>query len=487
MSWEFCHYLYQMQLILPSIYALLFITLILKMNFFVIPSVTKLNLVLLFILKIAAAIAVGLIYTYYYTGADFNSYFLDSKVMIHNLAKNDNQTYLAIASGYEDFPLLYSSKIMIFLNAFLQIFSFGNIYVHFLFFCYFSFIGLTALLKIFLKHFPLKKQIVIALFFIPGILFWGSAPLKESVIIGATGLLIYFTDFGLNKKYSVMQVMYVLLLIGFIAFLKIYVLMALLPAMACNLIVSLTSDKLWLLKYTGVIIIFSLAAFLLSSVIPDLDLSKQISDKQAKSISEARGGVFLVNDKNFISIDYSSSDRVLQLMSDSTYRINDGSSYLKWELNNMADTTYITNSKDTAAYRILYSIVPANSIMPVKRVGYSYKQIIFSSPFAFVNTLIHPTLFEINSSLYLICAIENLLIIVIILSAIIFFDRSVLKKKEIIFFCFTFAIIIYALIGITVPTIGAMVRYKTIGELFLASACFLMIDQDKLRKAISRK
>lgn len=487
MSWYFCHYLYPMQFILPSFYAVLFIFLILKMNFFVIPSITKMNLVWLFILKLAAAAIVGLVYTFYYQGADFITFFNDSSVLIHNFLQNDTRPYASWFGSFENTPLIYSSKIMIVINAVMQLFSFGNMYVHFVFFCFFSFVGMAALLKAFIQHFSGKKWIFILLFFVPGILFWSSAPLKEALVIGLTGLFLYFTDFGLRKKYSVKQIVIIVLVSIFLIVVKIYVFLALLPAIICNIIVARTSDKFWFFKYSAGVVAFSLIAIMIATANPELNVLKLISDKQAKAISEAKGGLFLMSDKKFISVDYKSADTVLVQQGKQTYKIVNGSTYLMWGLDNMKDTTFVANSNDTSVYTLLYKIIPANSTISLKKLKPEFKYFITYAPLAFINTLIHPTLYEISSWFQLISALENLFIILIIIAAVFFFDHKAMKKKEILFLCITFSLIIYVLVGITTPSLGAMVRYKTIAELFLISGCLLMIDLEKLKKVVLRK
>jgi hypothetical protein len=475
-----------MQFLLPLIYALLFIFLILKMDFFIIPSIEKNKLVGLFVIKLAAAFLVGVIYTFYYSGGDFFTYFSDSSVLINNFVSDEHDQFSVWTGSFEGNSVLYGAKMMIIINAVMQLFSVGNIYVHFVFFCFFSFIGFIALLKILTQHFPDKTNLVL-LFFIPSVLFWSSAPLKESITMGAAGVLIYLCDFGLKIKYTIINLFFITLLILLLAAVKIYILLALIPAFICNYIVSRSSNKFWIPKFVLVLVPFYLIAMLLSNINPDSNILKQISDKQVKAISEAKGGVFLVNDKHFISLDYKKQASALLPQKDSTYKIKNGSSYLRWNLDNMSDTTFISNSNDSATYSILYKVVPANSIIHLKRLKPSIREYIAYSPIAFFNTLIHPTVFEIRSWLHFISALENIGICILILLSVFFFDRKVLKKKEIIFFCLTFSIIVYVIIGMTTPAIGAMVRYKTTAMLFLITACFLMIDQEKLKNSLLRK
>lgn len=424
---------------------------------------------------------------YYYSQADFVAFFEESSVLIHNTLENDHQPSLTFSGSFEDTPLIYSSRIMVVINAFMQLFSFGNIYVHFVFFCFFSFIGMTALLKSFTAHFPAKRKFFIALFFIPGVLFWGSAPLKESVVIGLVGLLIYFSDFGLRSKYSIRQTVFIVLLAALLAVIKIYVLLALLPALICNFFVAKTSPKLWLLKYSAIVVSFAFLAGLLGLLNPDLNVLKLVSDKQAKAISEAKGGVFMVNDKNFICINYASKDSVIIPQKDKLYKIKGGSSYLMWELDNMKDTTFVNDSKDTSLYTLLYKVIPAKTVISLRKIKPDLRDFIAYAPVALMNALMQPTIIEAKSLLQMASAMENAIIIGLLLAVLFFFDRSINQKKEILYLCLTFSLIVFILIGMTTPVTGAMVRYKTIAVLFLVSGCMLMINWDKIKISLFRK
>jgi hypothetical protein len=441
----------------------------------------------LFFLKIAAAVSVWLLYTFYYSGSDFLTYFSDSSVLIHNLFNSDHHQYSSVWEGSFDDSVFNSARMMICVNAFLHVFSFGNFYVHGLFFCFFSFVGLVALLKVIASHFPQKRNVIIALFFIPSILFWGSAPLKESVIIGVTGLLVFLTDFGVRINYSKKAILMVLLMVGLLCVLKIYVLLALFPLFIANQLIARTSVRYVLLKYAAVFVLMASFLFITSFISDDLNVLKIISDKQAKAISEAKGGVFLANDKNFVCVDYEKKNEVLEMITDSTYRIKKGSFFMSWKLENMSDTTFVVNSKDTSVYRILYQQVPAHSVIPVRKVKPVMTEYLAYTPIAFVNTLIRPGFWEISSWLQLIMVIENLWIVLLIILSIVFFDNGILDKKHILIFCVLFSLIIFVLVGFTTPAIGAMVRYKTIGLLFLSIACFIILDTNKSRKIFSKK
>jgi len=477
-----------MQFILPVLYSLIFIFLVSKMRFFEIPSVSRAKLVSLFVLKLLAGIFVLLIYTYHYSEADFYNYFSDSKILIQNLFEGTHLSFSNAWNGNFENVLFSNSRLVIIFNAVLQIFSFGNFYVHSVFFCFIAYVGLVGLLKVFLKHFPGKEtRLIFALFFIPSILFWGSAALKESLMIGLAGMLVYMSDFGLKKKYSILQIVIAIVLLFLLLLIKMHVAFALLPVLAVNMIVSGTSAKRLALKYLAVFFVTGACTFLVTLLNSDYNVLKIISDKQAKAISEAQGGVFLVSDSHFVSVDYYEQKKILSLQPDSTYKIYPGSAYMMWDLENMKDTIFVANSDNAETYHLLYAIKPAHSVLQIKKLEPKMLDFLLYSPVAFVNTLAHPSFFEVSSWLHLMIAIENMWLLILILLAVCFFDKKILEKKEIIFFCLVFTAILFILIGITTPAIGAMVRYRIIAELFLVIVCLLCIDMEKFNKRISKR
>lgn len=77
-------------------------------------------------------------------------------------------------------------------------------------------------------------------------------------------------------------------------------------------------------------------------------------------------------------------------------------------------------------------------------------------------------------------------LILIIAIAILFFDKKILVKKEILLFCLLFALIQFAMIGLTTSAVGAMVRYKVTALPFLFIVAMLCIDGEKLLKKLKR-
>lgn len=475
-----------MVFVLPVFYLLLFIFLIWKMKFFHFEGLSRMQLAGLFLLKVAAGAGVLAIYTYYYPRSDFHVYFNSSKIAFdHFLGQDPSSSIPGWDSNFDD-AMFNSSRIMIWVNFLIHFLSFNSIFVHILFFCFFSFVGLTALYRSLYSYFTDKKTVLmIGVYLVPSVLFWTAGIYKEAITIFCLGLLIRLTDFGLLKTYSYSKVAFVLLLCILLFFTKMYVAAAVFPLLLVNFIIARTGFKKIILKYLLVFFTMILIVHLFSKVSDQTNIYQLLADKQAKAVSEAKGGIFLVSENNFIRLDITDKNALL-LQPDSTYLIKKGSNYLSWELDNMQDTTYVVNSSDSAVYKIYYELQPANSVLNIRRIKPSIVSICKNIPFAIMNVFIQPTLFSIKNALQLLSWIENMWILLIIVLAILFFDKKNLQRKEILLFCLFLGIFQFAVIGLVTPSIGAMVRYKAAALPFIVTACLLCIDFDRLYRKIKR-
>lgn len=478
-----------MQFILPTFYCIVFILCIYKMKFFEMPDISKTQLLLLFLVKLGAVALVWIVYTYYYHAADFRNYFLDSSKLIYNLFHSQKQPFSHVWDGNFESVLFSSSKAIVIVNAVFHVFSFGNYYVHGVFFAFISFTGLIALYKTFINHFPNNKyRLLFSLFFVPSILFWCSSPGKESLVLAIVGWIVYISNLGLKPKYTSAEIVALLLLLLMLGFFKIYLLVALVLPLLVNVWVAFSSAKYLLLKYAVMIGVFIAIAFSLTVVNPEFNVLQIISNKQAKAISEAKGGAFLANDVHFICLDYKTQYEHLDWLRDSTYRIRPGSNYLMWPVNNMQDTTFVTNSTDTSIFYSIYAVEPAGAVMEIKRLAPEWKAYVAYFPIAIVNVFVQPAFFETNSWFQLLVALENSWVLVLLVLSFSFFNVEIVrKKKEVVAFCWFVALTLFALIGITTPVIGAMVRYKTIGLLFLIVAMLLSFDSEKMKRFFDRR
>jgi len=80
--------------------------------------------------------------------------------------------------------------------------------------------------------------------------------------------------------------------------------------------------------------------------------------------------------------------------------------------------------------------------------------------------------------------LENLLVLAFTAVLFFFFKRPRRTKLQLAVFCLSFFLLNYALIGVTVPIVGALVRYKVFGLMFYITLILTCIDLDKFISTI---
>ena len=490
-----------MQVILPIIYSILFILLICKMKFFAIPELSHKSIISVFLLKIIAGIVLLLIYTKYYPTSDAQGFFDDSKIMHDVLWQNPshffkmftgidganpalNVYYSKMSSWDASFEkvLFNDSRSIIRLNVLFRFFSFGNFYIHIVFMCFLSLIGLTALYKTFSKYFLERKKILFAIIFLlPSVLFWSSGVLKEGLLFFGMGLLLYATDCGLAKKYTLKKIIVVFFSISILLFVKIYVLVAIVPPLIANFWIRKSSMKFIFLKYCSVFAAVCLLLIFVSVLKPQYNLLNIIANKQQKTIAYAKGGAFLLSTNYFVRIDYNQKEGILLPVKEKYYRIKLNSNYDAWKISNLKDTLKIKNSTDTALYKLMYCISSSNSYIAPVNFSPSFISLLKNAPIALFNTLTQPFNFFTKDWLKIFASLENLLYVITIVIGVFCF-KFPKENRAILYFCFSVFVFIFVLAGLTTPIVGALVRYKTPALPFMMIFVFMLVDNNKWKK-----
>jgi len=485
-----------MQVLLPIIYSVLFCFIIYKSKFFDEALLSKKITISLFIFKIGIGILVSCVYTYYYTENDFQKYFSDSNTLYTLLLNDSEHFFELVLNGDKQKELLSwtgtfqdvnynDSRTVILLNVFIRLFSGGAILVHVIVFCFLSFLGTYALYKSFIKHLVVeKKKFLILLFFIPTVLFWSSGLFKESILLLALGLLMYASDFGLNKIKTGKQMLVVLIAIVIMLFIKPYVLLAIFPGFVVNVWHAYSSKLGIAFKY---ILLFGIAILVILSVnkfFPQKDIFKMIVNKQDKTVASAKGGVYLLGNNYFIAVDYHSKEEYLvPTAKDSVFLIKQGATYYGWELGyqdnipfikNPTEKLFFENTVDTSTYKLVYEIVPSNSLINPLLLEPSLGSFLKNAPAAFVRTLVMPLGEKQLKKMYYFNVLENSIFIIGLLLLLFATNKQVLIHP-IVLFSFSFTLILFLLIGYTTPLIGALVRFKMPALPFLFFSILLVV------------
>ena len=207
-------YMSLVDFILPVFVLLGLLWSISKLDFFKNGPFSTRSLQLAFFLRIAMGFGLFLIYSYHYPSrqdADTFKYFDDSKYMydafwtnpedyfkmlfgIHCNTEYFNTEYFNNMSNWVrsyDNGLFNDNRLMIRVNAFLRIFSFGNYHVHSIILAFLAFMGSFSLSKLFFEVSRSKVLTYIAVFLVPSLVFWSSGILKEAVLLAALGFFAY--------------------------------------------------------------------------------------------------------------------------------------------------------------------------------------------------------------------------------------------------------------------------------------------------------
>ena len=98
-----------------------------------------------------------------------------------------------------------------------------------------------------------------------------------------------------------------------------------------------------------------------------------------------------------------------------------------------------------------------------------------------------PTLLESKNPLLLAAGLENALILVCLILAIYFyFNKKNPMLSDLYFPALFFVVIIFVMIGLVTPIIGAIVRYKVPALPFLALLLISNIDFSKMNSRLSK-
>lgn len=494
-----------MEILLPAIYAALFIFLIYKIRFFHVQGLSPAVVSGIFLLKIGCGVAMALIYTYYYTDrttADVFKYYDDSAIMYNALTtepldffrmltgfRDDpdyfrSTYYIKMANWYRDFDSTYNdSRTIIRVNAFLRIFSFGYFHVHTVFMCFISLIGLTCIYKLFATYMEDRRRALLLLvFFLPSVMFWGSGVLKESVMLLGLGLLVYCFHRLITHGLTIRRLLLVLAGLGILLVTKYYILTALITGLLANAWIYKTGGRKPLLKYIAVAALLVIAGGAFVRLKPQYDPLEILAQKQKNFINLARGGAYVANDKLLIYLPIEYKDSLVPTARDSIFTIKKNTPIIYWKLNNVNDTLYGASLNDTAHYTLWWNIIPSGSRIGQKPLQPTISSFLKNVPGALVNTLFRPHLLEARTPFMLMAAGENLILLSLLLFCIFFFKRP--SSPPLFWLSIFFVLTLFILIGLVTPVLGALVRYKMPALPFLAAAMLMIIDKEKLTRML---
>ena len=410
------------------IYFLFFLYLLTPWQWINKSKISTLLIVILFLIKVLAGFALTFLYTHYYdkSTSDIYIYFKDANILKQLLQKdfflgikvitgfyNEKSELvhqaLANTTYWDTNSSLYSiwgKRLLIRINTLWAFVSFQNIYIHSLLMSFLAFIGLLALYRFIKNNLAIPTHyLILIIFLLPTVLLWTSSILKEPLLFFSMGLMLYHLDRFLHFSYF-QNFVYTLLFAILLFFVKPYILLVLLLPIFLFI--------LFKYKYIGdfimqikIVLLISLVLVSLISMLylrGDFNFFKQIAEKQEAF----------------------------------------------YENVNIAEQTK-----------------KVGSLITMQKIEPTAISVLKNIPQAFYNVFFRPSLLDYKKPVYLLDIFQNLFLILLLISAA--FRRQKLDNKEYPFFWLTisFVFLLFVLIGLTVPVLGAIVRYKIPAFVFL--------------------
>ncbi len=496
-----------MEVLLSILYSLVFLGLIFKLKFFATDGISRKAIGLIFLLKVACGLALWYIYTYVYTDrstADIYKFFDDSKFiydafftapldyvkMIYGIGSSSphfDMYYMQMNHWHREFESGFYNEYqtLIRLNALLCIFSFGYFNVHTVFMCFLSLCGLVGIYKFFVRYLDNKKtELAVIVFLIPSVLFWGSGVLKESLILFVLGMLVYYVgrvekDIKTTSRYpNAFAIIFFLVLLFFT---RLYLFFIVVPALISYRWVYVNSKSAFV-KYLLVFGAYFLLVLSFGLLFPKYNILERITTKQHQAIKLASGGAWLMHENKLVYIDPEVTNRITRIGNTGYGQINTGVPYKYIYREHPKDTFSITSSSDTVTYWIFYDQAKAKSYIEISKLEPNLVSLIKTTPRAIVNSLFRPFLSG-GSLLIFLPSIENFFIAVFILICILYSSKNS-TNRNLVYFCFSIAIPLLILVGLTTPVMGALVRYKVPAMPFLLTGFLIILNKEKLLQSL---
>lgn len=428
-------------------YFVLFCLAIKHLSFFKKSGLKTLFLWIILGIKLTMSLGLFYIYTQHYPNrseADIFKYFDDSEVLYESFYDSpvhffklmfeydiDNDyffdNYLQYMNNWDrmyDTNVYNDSRTIIKFNAIFRFFSFGKFHLHSLFFCFLSLIGTVALYRVVKKIFTHgRSSLIILMFLLPSVLLWSSGVLKESILIFALGLLFLALDKILHFKERRVPLITILLMLLLMIYIKFYVLVAFIPVLICYITAHYVKWPKWKV-YIPLLLFFGVLALFSKHIPPYMDFVKILEGKQ----------------EDFVR---------------------------------------------------LATFQDAGSKFHLTDIDQSFWGIIKVIPEGILNCFIRPLPWNASSVLSIPAILENMFILLLMLLGLIQIISKRIKiaedNKNILWFSATFVLLLYAIIGVTTPVAGALVRYKVPALPFVIVILMFLLQHLRLIRLIDKK
>lgn len=373
--------------------------------------------------KFIGAIALGLVYEYYYGGGDTSGYFYHAS-LIHQAFSDSFPVgmKLLLTSGgiYDPQTVQYTVSMAWYyagspeyllarFAAVMGLLCFNTYTIIALFFAITSFTGGWAMYITFVKIRPqLYKQLAITTFFVPSLFFWGSGLMKDSICLGALGWLLYAFYRGTIQRQRMVSMLMTGMFAAYILFrIKVYILLAFLPP-----------ALLWIFN----------------------ENSQQIKNQALRILLKP---LFLVLGVG------------IALYAATTLTAGNSS----YDVDKIGE-----RSKITADYLYGVSVATEGSAYKLGEQDGTIGSMVKLAPQAIVVSLFRPFLWEVRNPVMLLSSLESLFMLGftlrILFRAGVGRTLGLVVRTPVLTLCFVFALVFAATVGIVSNNFGTLVRYK---------------------------
>jgi hypothetical protein len=385
--------------------------------------------------RIFGAMALGLIYFFYYTGGDTTNYFQTSSAYA-NLFFKDNEDFwigwlgegahhyfnFDESTGYPIYrPRDSHSFFVVRILIPIVILGLHSYFATAVLVACITYGGMWKLYQTFLKEFPdLKREFAIACLFIPSCVFWGSGLMKDSFTLSAVGWFTYsFYHFFIKKERKLSYGIYLFIASFIILAIKPYIFFALLPGsilwLSNNLVKKINHSFIRLIAAPIILGIGGLAAYL-------------ALDKMGDNLGQ-------------------------------------------YQLDNVLDKAAVTQKDMKAEYY-------GGKTYDIGEFDASLIGVAAKAPIAIFSGIFRPGIWDVKNPVMLISSLENSYLLILTLFLLIklkflgFF--SLIRKNPMLLFCMLFSIFFAFSVGLTVANFGSLVRLRIPELPFFVAGIFML-------------
>ncbi len=398
-------------------------------------------------LKLFGAIALGLVYTFYYDTGDTASYYYHITIVTDALISApaaglellfSRGEFSGATAKWTSQMFWYSAPaefMVVRIGSILSLLSFDTYTVIAMLFAFVSFSGMWAMFRTFIKLYPnLHRQFAIALFFMPSVFFWGSGVMKDSLCLGGLGWILFAFYRGVIERKKIIQSALIVVVAGYpVLVMKSYILIAFVPP-----------ALFWIINEAGGRIKSRLFRRLLTPLFLGVGALAAFVGLTQLAAGDARFDLDKVAERSKITSDY-------------IYRVS--------------------VDEGGAAYKL-------------GETDGTIAGMLTQAPAAVNVTLFRPYLWEVRNPVMLLTSIESTVFLYLTLTLIwrtgFFKTIRLVASVPILQLCFAFAIIFSMSVGLSTNNFGTLARYKVQMMPFYLSGLYIanhLSTMARLRRA----